>query len=350
MGDAICSKAHVGSDDPPDLSDKLLLDPELFGQLGEELWDGDVPEVELTSCLRGRPDLLDDGRHLAPAAAGTFERNDLPAPYLEHGPDIEGCAEETLRPSYAPALGQILQCAHCDEHPRPSDSPRSCMRDLVEAPTLVDTAQGLEQDQPRPHLGALGIEYVDWSVHHPRRLPGRIVGAAELAGERKNQDVVVVGEGLVGLDEGPGGGLRRGREDVAVAQPLVELLVGHVYLVRIRLVLAEVERKRDHPDVRPLQHTRGEARGRIGHDRRGHSATICRGYSGCPPSLASTSTSSSRDSISSIISRRSTSESPSPPSSVKTSAPPSTTFLASTSAAWRAPLSTAMSSPSRNPM
>src|SRR5215210_930832 len=192
MGNAIGSKAHVGPDDPPDLSDELLLDPELFGQLGEELGGGDVPEVELTSCLRGRPDLLDDGRHLALAAAGTFERNDLPARYLENRPDIEGCAEETLRPSYAPALGQILQCAYGKEHPRPPDSPLSSVPDLVEVPTLVDTAQGLEQDQTRPHLGALGIEYVDGTVHHPCRLQGRVVGTAELARERQNQDVVVV--------------------------------------------------------------------------------------------------------------------------------------------------------------
>src|SRR5215208_3812704 len=165
---------------------------------------------------RGRPDLLDDRRHLAPAAPSTFERNDLPARYLEHRPDIEGCPKETLRPSYAPALGQILQRAHGKEDPRPSDSLLSGVPDLVEVPTLVDTAQGLEQDQTRPHLGALGIEYVDGSVHHPSGLQGRVVGATELARERENQDIVVVGERLVGLDEGPGGGLSRCREDVGV--------------------------------------------------------------------------------------------------------------------------------------
>src|SRR5918994_6318388 len=350
MGDAICSKAHVGPDDPPDLSDELLLDPELFGQLGEELGGGDVPEVELTSGLRGRPDLLDDGRHLAPAATGTFERHDLPARYLEHRPDIEGCAEETLRPAYAPALGQVLQRAHGKEHPRPPDSPLGGVFDLLEVPTLVDRTQGLEQDQTRPHLGALGIEYVDGTVYHPRRLQGRVVGAAELARERENQDVVVVGERLVGLDEGPGGGLRRRREDVGVSQPLVELFVGHVYLVRIRLVFAEVERERDHPDVGTLQHTRCETRGRVGYDRRGHSATICRGYNGCPPSLSSISRASSRSLIPSIISSRSTFVSPSPLRSVKTSAPPSTIFLAITSAVCKAPSSTAIKSPSRNPM
>src|SRR5215203_3431374 len=261
MGDAICSKAHVGPDDPPDLSDELLLDPELFGQLGEELGGGDVPEIELTSGLRGRPDLLDDGRYLAPAAAGTFERNDLPARYLEHRPDIEGRAQEALRPSYAPALGQVLQRAHGEEHPRPSDCPLSGAPDLVEVPTLVDTAQGLEQDQTRPHLGALGVEYVHRTVYHPSRLQGRVVGTAKLARERENQDVVVVGERLVGLDEDAGGGLSRCREHVRVAQPLVELLVGHVYLVRIHLVFSEVESEWDHPDVGPLEHPRGEARG-----------------------------------------------------------------------------------------
>jgi hypothetical protein len=122
---------------------------------------------------------------------------------------------------------------------------------------MARTAQGLEQDQTRPHLGALGIEYVDVAVHHPRRLQGRVVGAAELARERENQDVVVVGERIVGFDEGAGGGLSRSREHVRIAQPLVELLVGHVYLVRIRLIFAEVERERDHPNVGTLQHTRG---------------------------------------------------------------------------------------------
>src|SRR5215204_1289524 len=76
--------------------------------------------------------------------------------------------------------------------------------ELIEVPTFVDAAEGLEQDQTRPHLGALGIEYVDWPVNHPRRLQGRVVGAAELARERECQDVVVVGERLVGLDECPG--------------------------------------------------------------------------------------------------------------------------------------------------
>src|ERR687893_2103527 len=331
----------MGSDDPPDLRDEFLLHPELFGQLGEELWGGDVPEVQRTSGLRCPPDLLDDGRHLPPAAAGTFERNDLPACYLEHRPDIEGCAEETLRPSYAPALGQVFKRASGEEPPRPSDSPPSDMPDLVEVPTLVDTAQGLEQDQTRPHLGALGVEYVDGAVHHPCRLLGRLVGAAELARKREHQDVVIVGERLVGLDEGTGGGLRRCREDVGVAQPLVELLVGHVYLVRIRLVFAEVERERDHPDVGPLEHTWGETRGRVGYDRRGHSATICRGYNGCPPSLASISRAASRSLTPSIISWRPASGSSLPLSSVKKSAPSPTIFLASTSAVWQAPSSTA---------
>ena len=45
VGNAIGSKAYVGPYDPPDLSDELLFDPELFGQLGEELRCGDMPEV-----------------------------------------------------------------------------------------------------------------------------------------------------------------------------------------------------------------------------------------------------------------------------------------------------------------
>src|SRR5215210_5937365 len=147
MGNAIGSQAYVGSDDTADLRDELLLDPEPFGQLGEELGGGDMPEVERSSGLSSGPDLLDDGRHLPFATAGTFERNDLSVCHLEHRPDIEGRAEETLRPSYAPALDQILQRAHGEEHPRPGYGPLRGAPDIVEVPTLIDTAQGLEQDQ-----------------------------------------------------------------------------------------------------------------------------------------------------------------------------------------------------------
>src|SRR5688572_20483368 len=68
VGNAIGSKAHVGTDDPPDLGDELLFDPELFGKLGEELRGTDMPEVELTSGLRGGPYLLHYGRQLPLAA------------------------------------------------------------------------------------------------------------------------------------------------------------------------------------------------------------------------------------------------------------------------------------------
>src|SRR5215203_7455588 len=42
VGNAIGTKAYVGPNDPADLSDELLLDPESFGQLREELGGGDV--------------------------------------------------------------------------------------------------------------------------------------------------------------------------------------------------------------------------------------------------------------------------------------------------------------------
>src|SRR5215203_2115211 len=140
VGNAIGSQANVRPDDAPDLRDELLLDPEPFGELGEELGGGDVPAVEGSSGLRGGPDLFDAGRHLPFAPAGTFERNDPPACHLEHRPDIEGRAEEALRPSDAPALGQVLERAHGEEHPRPGYGPLRGAPDIVEVPTLIDTA------------------------------------------------------------------------------------------------------------------------------------------------------------------------------------------------------------------
>src|SRR5215210_530001 len=277
VGNAIGPEAYVRTYDTTDLRDELLLDPEPFGQFGEELGSGDVPEVEGPSGLRGRPYLLDDRRHLPLATAGPFERNDLSLCHLQYGPDIEGGAEKALRPSDAPALGQIFQRTDGEQNSCSPDSPLRGVPDLVEIPTLVDTAQALQQDQARSHLGAPGVQHVDGTVDHPSRLHGGVVGAAELAGEGQHEDVVVVGESFVGLDEGPRGGLRRRRENVGVAQPLVEFLVGHIYLVRVRLVGPEVECERYHPDVGPLQDTGGQARGRVGNYRCGHSATSCRG-------------------------------------------------------------------------
>src|SRR5215210_343445 len=142
VGNAIGPEADVRPDDTADLRDELLLDPELFGELGEEFGGGNVPEVERSSGLRGRPYLLDDARHLPLAAPGTLEWHDLPACHLEHRPDVEGRAKETLRPSYAPALGQVLERAHGEEHPRPPDGPLRGASDVVEIPTGVDAAQG----------------------------------------------------------------------------------------------------------------------------------------------------------------------------------------------------------------
>src|SRR5215210_5773684 len=53
VGNAIGPESDVRPDDTADLRDELLLDPELFGELGEELGGGDVPEVERSSGLRG---------------------------------------------------------------------------------------------------------------------------------------------------------------------------------------------------------------------------------------------------------------------------------------------------------
>src|SRR5215213_5981170 len=77
------------ADYPTDLRDELLLDPEPFGQLREELRGADVPEVERMSGHDGRPDLLDDGRHLSSATAGALEGDYLPAGHLQYRPDIE---------------------------------------------------------------------------------------------------------------------------------------------------------------------------------------------------------------------------------------------------------------------
>src|SRR5215210_227038 len=183
VGDAIGPEADVRPDDTADLSYELLLDPEPVGQLREEFGGCDMPEVERAFGLYGQPDLLDHARQLPLATAGTFERNDLPACHLQYGPDIEGGAEEALRPSYAPALGQILERPNGEEQVRFPDGPLRGASDFIESSTLVDTAQGLEQDQTRPHLGAPGIEHVDGTFDHPCRLQGRLIGAAELARE-----------------------------------------------------------------------------------------------------------------------------------------------------------------------
>src|SRR5215207_2571381 len=170
VGHAISSQANVGSNDPPDLCDELLLDPELLGQFGEELGGGDVPEVDGLSCLHRWPDLLDDGRHLPLASAGTLERHDLTANHLEYGPDIERRTYEALCSSNAPALRKVLKRADSEEQVGSSDGPLRGASDLVEIPPLVDTAEGFKQDQTGPHLGAPGVEHVYGSVHHPCRL------------------------------------------------------------------------------------------------------------------------------------------------------------------------------------
>src|SRR5215208_7124779 len=108
VGNAIGPEAYVGTYDTTDLRDELLLDPEPFGQFGEELGGRDVPEVEGPSGIRGRLHILDDRRHLPLATAGPFERNDLSLCHLQYRPDIEGGAQKALGPSDAPAFGQIL--------------------------------------------------------------------------------------------------------------------------------------------------------------------------------------------------------------------------------------------------
>ena len=128
----------MGPDDPAYLRDELLLDPELVGQLGEELGGGDVPEVELTACLDGRPDLLDDGRHLALAAARPFVGDDLARPYPQHGPDVEGGPTRRCALPMRPLFGEILQRAHGEEDVGPPDSPLRRAPDVVEVPALVD--------------------------------------------------------------------------------------------------------------------------------------------------------------------------------------------------------------------
>src|SRR5215218_1931754 len=295
VGHAIRPRPDVGTDDPAYLGDELLLYPELLGQFGEELGGRDVPEVQRTACLNSGPHLFHDGRHLPLAAPRPFVRDHLAVFDPQDGPDIEGGSQEAPPTPQAPALREVLKGAHGEEDVGTSDRGLRRPPHVLEVPALVHDAQGLPEDQTGPHLRAPRVKDLDWPVHRTGGGDGRVVGAAELAGDGEHEDVVVGFERLERLDEVPGRGLGGGRKLVCGVQPLVELLVGHVDLVAVGLVWAEVEGERHHPEVRALEHTRREARRGVGDDRgRHYSPTICSGYSGCPPSLISTSTSVSR--------------------------------------------------------
>src|SRR5215213_11247453 len=201
VGHAIGSEADVGPDDAADLGDELLLDAEVLGELGDELRRRDVPEVERAPGLDGGPDLVDYGGHLPLASAGALEGRDLSIRYLQHGPDVERRPDQALRPADAPAPGQVLERTHRKEHLHPRDGPLRDAFDLLEIPAFVDTAERLQQDQTRPHLRGPRVEDMDGTIDHPCRLQGRVVGAAELGRKGEDQDVVVVGERLVGLHE-----------------------------------------------------------------------------------------------------------------------------------------------------
>src|SRR5215212_8496750 len=97
VGHAIGSQADVGPDDAADLGDEFLLDAKVFGELGDELRRGDVPEIEGTSGLHRWPDLIDDGGHLPLAPASPFEGRDLSPCHPEDGPDVERRPDQALR-------------------------------------------------------------------------------------------------------------------------------------------------------------------------------------------------------------------------------------------------------------
>src|SRR5215210_7271102 len=236
VGHAIGSQADVRTDDAADLGDELLLHPEVLRELGDELGRGDVPEIQRSSGLDGWPYLVHDRGHLPLASASALEGRDLSAGNLQYGPDVQRRPDKPLRPADAPALGQVLERADGEEHVRPPDGPLRDASDLVEISALVYALQGFEEDQTRAHLSAPGVEHVDGAVDHLGRLKGRAVRPAELCREREHPDIVVVGERLVGLDESARGWLGRGREHVRVAQTLVELGIGHIDLISVRLV------------------------------------------------------------------------------------------------------------------
>src|SRR5919202_1413700 len=294
-------------------------------------------------------DLLENGRDLALAAAGPPVWNYLPILDAQYGADVKRCSQEPLRPPEPTALREVLQRPHREEHVAASDGRFRRPPDILEVPALVYNPEGLAEYQARAHLRAPGVEHLHRPLHHLRRRFGRVVGAAELAGEGENQDVVVGVERLVGLYEVPGGGLRSRREHVSEDQALVELLVGEVDFVPVALVWAEVEGQRHDAKVRTLQHARREARGRVRYNRGGHSDTICSGYSGCPPSRVSTSTPSPRPRMPSAILCSVASSSPAPLTSVTTSAS-SSISSARLRAVSSTLSSTAKSSPSRIPM
>src|ERR671921_2427239 len=130
-------------------------------------------------------------------------------------------------------------------------------------------------------------------------------------------------ERLVGLNERPGRRLRGCREGSGVLELLVELRVRELYFVGVRLLRTEGERQRYYPDIGVFPHLLGQARRRVRNDRRRHSATICKGYNGCPPYLTSTRRSASRRRMASAILCASASPRSSPRSNVTTSTPAS---------------------------
>src|SRR5215216_3556293 len=350
VGHAIRPRTDVGTDDAAYLGDELLLHAEPLGELGEQLGGGDVPEVQGTTGLRRGFDRLGDSRHLTLASAGPLVRDHLAVLDAQDRPDVERRPDQPPRPPDATALRQVLQRAHGEEQVAPPDGGLRLPPDLLELPALVYTAEGLAQDQTRPHLGALGVEHLHRPLDQLRRGHGRGVGAADLLRHRQDQDVVVGVERLVGLDERPRRRLGSGGELVCSDQPLVEVLVGHVDLVSVGLVGAEVEGQRHDADLRTLEHPRWQARGRVRYYRGSHSATICSGYSGCPPSRTSTSIASSRSRIPWAILWSATSSSSLPRSNVTTSAPPLMILFTRLNAASSTLPSTTRSSPSRKPM
>src|SRR5918997_2829479 len=280
VGHAIRPRTDVGTDDPAYLGHELLLYPEPLCELREPLGSRGVPEEKGTSGLGYGLDLLDDRRHLPLAPAGPLVRDNLPVLDPQNRANIEGSSDQASRPTDAPALRQVFQRAYGEEDVAASDRDLSRPPDVPELPALVYLPQSLPQDQTRTHLSALGVEHPHrWPLDHLRGGYCGIIGAAELAGEGEDQDVIVCVESLVGLHEVARRGLGGGWEVVGDDQPLVELRGGHVDLVPVALVGAEVEGQRHDAQVRTLEGAGREARRRVRNYRGCHSATICSGYS-----------------------------------------------------------------------
>src|SRR5918997_6609791 len=253
VGHAISPQAYVRTHDAAYLGDGPRLHTEPLREFAYRLGPRDVTEIQRPPGLGGGSHLIYNGVHLALAAPGALVRDDLAVHELENGPDVERGTHEALGATDPAAPGEVLERADREVQVAPPRRGLGRPPHVLELPTLVQRPQRLQQDKPRPHLRAPRVENLHGALDHPGGLAGGVVGAAYLARQRQHQDVVVVRERLADLDKGPGRRLGGGKELLGVSQALVELLVGHVHLVPVGLLRAEVEGERHHPHVGSLQ-------------------------------------------------------------------------------------------------